>query len=337
MNTYDPEAIDRINDSVDLVEYVGQYIELEQRGKDYYGHCPLHEDNTPSFSINSEENYFYCFSCHRGGGIIDYLKAYEGLGFEQAVEKASRLAGVDPKKLIVPETIAYLKKKQKEKKMKEKAEHPKLDIAEFKEYEPGPAQEWLDEGISEFAQRAFGVCIDTKWNRIIYPVFDNEGNLINFKGRTRQPMYKEMSIPKYISKYPVGTLDYLQGLNVNKASVIATKEIILFESLKSVMKVWDWDYQNAASLENHDITDEQLQILIQLGVDVVIALDSDMNIYGKQCRKLRRQLDVLKHFAGVYIVRELDGVLGGPEAKNSPADCGREVWEYLYENKYPYL
>ena len=85
--TYDDEMLQEINASVDLLEYVSKSIEMEKRGRDYFGHCPLHVDNTPSFSITPSKNSYYCFSCGRSGGIIGYLMDYEHLKFDDAVDK----------------------------------------------------------------------------------------------------------------------------------------------------------------------------------------------------------------------------------------------------------
>ena len=97
--------LNEISERVNLLEYVGQHIELEKRGNDYYGHCSLHVDKTPSFTINPETNLFYCFSCGHGGGIISYLMEYEGLRFDEAVEKAAELADVDLSKMCRSDTI----------------------------------------------------------------------------------------------------------------------------------------------------------------------------------------------------------------------------------------
>ena len=82
LSVYDPDMIEQIEENVDLLEYVSNSIELEQRGNDYFGHCPLHVDKTPSFSVNPKENKYYCFSCGYGGRIISYLCDYEKMSYE---------------------------------------------------------------------------------------------------------------------------------------------------------------------------------------------------------------------------------------------------------------
>ena len=91
--------LQQINENANLLDYVSQFIEMEKRGNDYFGQCPLHIDNTPSFSITPAKNSYYCFSCGKSGGIIGYLMDYEGMQFESAVEKAAKLADMDLSKM----------------------------------------------------------------------------------------------------------------------------------------------------------------------------------------------------------------------------------------------
>lgn len=61
------ETIDQLRNQVDIADVISQDIQLKKQGKNLMGHCPFHEDATPSFSVNEEKQYFYCFSCHRSG------------------------------------------------------------------------------------------------------------------------------------------------------------------------------------------------------------------------------------------------------------------------------
>ena len=121
--TYDDDMLQEINASVDLLEYVSQSIEMEKRGRDYFGHCPLHVDNTPSFSITPSKNSYYCFSCGRSGGIIGYLMDYEHLRFDDAVDKAAKLGHMDLSKMCKSQTMSFLKKTKSILREKEKVFH----------------------------------------------------------------------------------------------------------------------------------------------------------------------------------------------------------------------
>lgn len=198
MNTnYDDEMLQQINENADLFGYVSQTMELEKKGNDYWAHCPLHTDLTPSLSFTPAKNSYYCFSCGKSGGIIGYLIDFEKMKFEDAVEKAAKLANLDLSKMCHSKTITFLKKlRALAMKPKSAYEHRILDDSELDKYQIEPVKEWLDEGIEQDVMDLFGVRVDTWQNRIIYPVYDICGNLINIKARTRYKNYKQMKIPK---------------------------------------------------------------------------------------------------------------------------------------------
>lgn len=328
--TYDDEMLQEINASVDLLEYVSQSIEMEKRGRDYFGHCPLHIDNTPSFSITPSKNSYYCFSCGRSGGIIGYLMDYEHLRFDDAVDKAAKLGNMDLSKMCRSQTMTFLKKTKNLMREKEQVVHEVLNANELNKYSHEDVTEWIDEGILQEVMDLFEVRINDRDNRIVYPVYDINGNLINIKGRTRYKNYKELRIPKYINYYPIGTMDYFQGLNVTLPFIKDQNEMIIFESVKSVMKAYGWGYKNCASAEKHTITDEQLKLLVRLRVNIVFAFDSDISYSDKDIKKT---IDVLKRITNVYVIYDRKGLLGGKDAKNAPVDLSREIWEQLYFNK----
>ena len=328
--TYDDDMLQEINASVDLYEYVSQSIDLEKRGKDYFGHCPLHVDKTPSFSITPSKNSYYCFSCGRSGGIIGFLMDYEHLRFDDAVSKAAKLANMDLSKMCKSQTIAFLKNTRNALQEKQIIDHTILPPSELNKYSKSKISEWLDEGIKQDVLDLFGIKINNRDNRIVYPVYDINGNLINIKGRTRYKNYKELRIPKYINYYPVGTMDYFQGLNITLPYVKQQNEIIIFESIKSVMKIFGWGYKNSASAEKHTLTDEQLKLLVKLRVNIVFAYDSDVS-YAQE--KVKMNIDVLKRLTNVYVIYDDKGLLGGKVAKNAPADLTKGIWEELYFSK----
>lgn len=331
MEIYDDEMLQQINENADLLGYVSQFIDMEKRGNDYFGQCPLHIDNTPSFSITPAKNSYYCFSCGKSGGIIGYLMDYEGMQFEDAVEKAANLADMDLSKMCKSNTVSFLKKLRTLALKKDSDfNHEILSDNELKKYKKEPVWEWLDEGISQNVMDLFGVMVDSRHNRIIYPVYDIQGNLINIKARTRYSNYKQMKIPKYINYFPVGVMDYFQGLNITLQYVKEKKEIIIFESVKSVMKAYGWDYKNCASAEKHTLTKEQLDLLVKLKVNIVFAYDTDVNYRQSD---VKQDIDKLKRVTNVYVIEDKNKLLGGALTKNAPVDCGKEIWKQLYNTK----
>lgn len=328
---YDNETLRKISEDANLLEYASQIMEVEKKGEYYFAHCPKHVDNTPSLCFNPKNNRFICYSCRRSGSIIDFLREYEGLSFSDAVEKASTLANIDLSKLCSSNTIAFLKNlKAMKNKKKTMIIHPMLSNSEYSKYSKEPIQEWINEGIKEDILDLFGVRVDHYGNRIIYPVYDYNGNLINVKGRTRYKNYKALKIPKYINYFPVGTMDYFQGLNITLPYIKEQNEVIIFESIKSVMKAFGWGYKNSVSAEKHTLTEEQISLLIRLKVNIVFAFDKDVSYSDES---VRRGIEKLKRMTNVYVIADPKNLLGDVGLKNAPVDRGKEIWDELYKNK----
>lgn len=328
---YDDEVLQEINSNADLLEYVmSQNIDLEKRGNDYFAHCPKHKDKTPSLSFTPAKNSYYCFSCGRAGGMIGYLMDFEDMSYDEAIQKAAKIADMDMSTVCHSDTINFLKKiKSCCETKSEPYIHPIIKDSELKKYKKTDVPEWIDEGIEPKVMDLFGVMVDIRQNRIVYPVRDINGNLINVKGRTRYLDWKKLKIPKYINYFKVGVMDYFQGLNITLPYVEQKKEIIIFESIKSVMKAYGWGYKNCASAEKHTLTDEQVSLLVSLGVDIVLAYDSDVSYQNGDVRK---SIDKLRRITNTYIIDD-KRLLGGADAKNAPVDLGKEIWEQLYQSR----
>lgn len=89
------EVIDQVRSAVDIADVIGQDVQLRKQGKNLMGHCPFHRDDTPSFSVNEEKQFFYCFSCHRTGNVFGFLQQYHQLSFPEAVAKVAEMAGMN--------------------------------------------------------------------------------------------------------------------------------------------------------------------------------------------------------------------------------------------------
>ena len=222
MKIYDEEFLEEINDSVDLLEYVGEQMEFVQKGREYFAHCPLHIDDTPSFSITPEKNRFYCFSCKRGGGIISYLREYEKMPLDAAIDKAIRLAGINPEERCQSQTITFLKNNRRKHNNMPIKQHVILPETEIQKYSKVLIPLWEREGITSQTMDIFD--IRDAGNRIVYPVRDMKGNLINIKGRTKFENYKLLHIPKYMNYFEVGVLDYFQCFSLTQEYIFAKKE-----------------------------------------------------------------------------------------------------------------
>ena len=328
-NNYDSEALNEICSQIDLYEYASENYDFEKRGLDSYAtHCPLHVDKTASLFITPSKNMFHCFSCGVGGNLVNWLMTFENLSFNEAVEKVGKLSGVDIKNLKQCESLKIFKSirritlKDNSKKITREI-LPETEIDKFSDEIP---QEWVDEGINPDVMKIFNIRIDNEANRIIYPVYDKEFRLIGFKGRTRYENYKAIGIQKYMNYTKIGTTDFFIGMKEQYEKINQLKKVIIFEGIKSVMKAYDWGYDYTLAAETSCLNDEQIKILIQMGIkDITIAFDSDVDI-----KKIRESTTMLRKFANVFILRDRrfirDRLLGEKEA---PVDRGREIFETL--------
>ena len=82
---FPPAFLDELNARNPIEDVVGQYVALTRRGSNLFGLCPFHGEKTPSFSVAPEKGIFYCFGCHKGGGVVNFIMEIENLPFPDAV------------------------------------------------------------------------------------------------------------------------------------------------------------------------------------------------------------------------------------------------------------
>ena len=91
-----PQAfIDQVLDRTDIVEVVDRRVKLKKAGKNYLACCPFHQEKTPSFSVNPEKQFYYCFGCGAGGNALGFLMDYERMEFREAIESLAQAAGME--------------------------------------------------------------------------------------------------------------------------------------------------------------------------------------------------------------------------------------------------
>ena len=81
----DPATVDRIFEAAQIVDVVGEFVELRKRGVNYIGRCPFHDEKTPSFTVSPAKNIFKCFGCGKGGNAVQFIMEHEQLSFVEAL------------------------------------------------------------------------------------------------------------------------------------------------------------------------------------------------------------------------------------------------------------
>ena len=102
------QSIEHVRQAADIIEVVSNYVELEQRGRNFFGLCPFHNEKTPSFSVNPEKQIYKCFGCGSGGGSINFIMDIENLEFPDAIKHLAQsfnvkldIQGGDSKNLLI--------------------------------------------------------------------------------------------------------------------------------------------------------------------------------------------------------------------------------------------
>lgn len=319
-------------DSVDILQYISQFTEFEEKNGEYWALSPLKEEVTPSFSVNVELNRFYDFSSGCNGNVLDFIKAYNRCGIREAAAILQKYIGqagisIQPMKRLSATSVVKRFSGRKKSTHKSKVVILPDDFMTRYEKRDDKLDLWRSEGISDSSLSFFQVYYDSFSDRIVYPIRNTAGSIINVSGRTVDPLWKEKRLRKYTYFFPLGCLDTLYGLSENIDVIRASREIILFEGAKSVMLTHTWGVHNTAAILTSHLNPYQMKILASLACRVVFALDKGINIRDDE--NIRR----LSHFTNVEFIYDSLDLLAD---KMSPVDAGREVWQRLYEGRFAY-
>lgn len=324
-----------IVEAVDILEYISQYVDLEQRGREWWGLSCFTDEKTPSFSVDPSKGVWKCFSSNKGGNLIQFVMDHDNVSVAEAVRRLKAYAhitddepGGEGVKRLEATRVAKRYRDHTKRPAKMTAKPMSPDCMSQYEFRRDKLQAWVDEGISWDTLKRFGVRYNAFDDRIVYPIRDYEGNIISVCGRTCDPDYKEKKLRKYTYLHQVGSLDTIYAYSDNQQAIIDAREIILFEGAKSVMKACEWGVRNTGALMTSHLSIHQFRFLIRLcsfhNVEVVFALDSDIDISKDD--NIRR----LCYYARVSWIKNRDGLL---PPKDSPTDQGKEVFDNLYARK----
>ena len=318
---------------IDAVEFISQYVDLVEKSGEYWGISPFTfpPEKTPSFSVRRETGKFFDFSSGIGGNVYTFLRKL-GRTSKEAIECLKQYAGVEgdigaKEKLDITKCCLRFAKKEVNKKPFNPNVLPDNYMDRF-ENNKSKLGVWVSEGISEETLNKYNVKYDKYSNRLVYPIYDTIGRLVNVGGRTLCPDYKERGLRKYTYMQGWGgSMSLIYGLYDNIKQIRNQREIILFEGCKSVLLADTWGIENCGALLTSHLNPEQMRILLHLGADVVFMLDKEINIRNDH------NIRILKNYTNVYYYIDYDGLL---DDKDAPVDKGKEVFLKLYEGRVRY-
>lgn len=319
---------------INIVEFLRQYVELEERGGEWWGLSPFKEEMTPSFSVREETHSFYDFSSGIGGNVFTFVRKFHNISNEEAVAVLARYLGVEGEAGALRERLSATAVARKYKRAEEKPkkeviikEYPETYMADRYKKDWEKLSVWEEEGISRDSMDRFEVFYDGFSERIVYPIRNDMGTIVNIGGRTLDPLWKEKKLRKYTYFSSWGALNVIYGLYENLEHIMRQKEIILFEGCKSVLMADTYGIKNTGAILTSHLNPNQMRLLARLGVHVVFALDEDVDITKDH------NIGKLRRFANVSYLWDKDGLL---QPKDSPIDQGYDVFINLYERRYRY-
>lgn len=326
------DDVQELIDSVDILEYISQYAEFEEKGGEYWCLSPLKSEMTPSFSVRKETNSFYDFSSGVGGNCLTFIRYYHNCSFSRAVEILKNYAGVDgefrPTKRLAAVEVARKYKSRKKQASLPKSKVLAEDYMLRYQKNPDKLAVWEAEGISKASLDRFQVAYDSFTDRLVYPIRNTSGEIVNVGARTLDPEWKQKGLRKYSYLFSwEGGMNTVFGVAENIDEILRKKEIILFEGAKSVMIADSWGIKNCGALLTSHLSPLQLKILAKIGVRTVFALDKEVVIRNDP------NIAKLKRYVSTEYLWDRDGLL---DDKDSPVDKGIETFMKLYEGRLRY-
>ncbi len=303
------EIIEEIVARTDINDLIGSYVTLKRAGSNMNGLCPFHSERTPSFTVFSKSNSFYCFGCGAGGDAISFVMKAENLDYPSAVEFLASRAGVTipqdkneiaqmgmSRKRVYEMNLAAAKffrenlfdKEVGFEAMNYLAGQRKLSPAIIKRFGLGFApnnfwaltnhmrklgfseQELIDGFLCGRSQKS-GKLYDYFRNRVIFPIIDVTGNVIAFGGRVMDD-----SKPKYLNSSDTPGFKKSKNLfALNYAKNHCAEQIILCEGYMDVIALHSAGVENAVATLGTALTSEQARMLTKYTKKVILLYDSD--------------------------------------------------------------
>jgi len=271
------------------------------------------------------------------GDLLTLIMTIKNISFPKANKYLHKLLGLEYKFKTKEEKPDKKDPLNVFKKVKRKRCITNLDDVEMydegiiKEYIPLPYIEWIREGILPFTCDVFKIGYSAEKKRIVIPARQwcgEENDFIGIMGRTTIKEWEMLDIPKYfpLKKYFKSLNVY--GLQENYKTIQESGFCVVAESQKSVLKRHSRKDGTVVAIESHDISDEQVNILIGLNIDIVIAMDKGIDL--QHIRGLCNKFYGIRNISYIYDKYDL------LKDKQAPMDLDNKMYNYLLKYRVVY-
>ena len=353
------ELIDEVKSKNDIVDIIGSYISLNDKNKAL---CPFHNDHSPSFSVHPDKQIYKCFSCGESGNVITFVEKFLGISFHEAVKLLADRAGIKlninvPKKTNkydkyyeITDTVnkyfknnifssngqqalKYLNDRHIDKDIINKfnigiSTNNKLHEILAKKYN-------LEDLLKiDIVREVDNKIYDTFQNRIMFPIIDEDNNVVGFSGRKYlKNDLEDKQLSKYVNSRETDIFIKSKIFyNINNAlpNIKKSKEIIITEGFMDTIRMVSIGYNNTVALMGTAFTKEHLDKIIKYKCKVVLNLDQDnagvLGTISIGDELIKNNIDV--------------SVIVFDDYKDSDEyiiNKGKEAFDYAYKNRISYI
>ena len=311
---YSKKEIQKLIDNLDIVQVIGEYVNLKKAGSDYKGLSPFKDEKTPSFTVSPVKNIFKDFSTQIGGNVISFYMKINDIGFLQAVEELSQKYNIPLKKSREYRTIdqeierkkavnreyyeimneAQIFFRENIEKYSEALEYMKerdFSLEEIRRFGIGFAPSFRDDLFQHLVKKEFpeekimslglakrnenGEIYDSFRNRIIFPIYNVNAQIVGFGGRIIE---KNTNLPKYLNS-PDSPIfkkgNELFGIKHQGENIRKKGFAMLMEGYLDVLTAQKNSFESAIASLGTAFTEEQAQLLKKYTDKILISYDND--------------------------------------------------------------
>ena len=289
------ESIENLKSIIDIVDVIGNYVQLKKQGSNYVALCPFHSEKTPSFVVSPTKQIYHCFGCGASGDAIKFIMEIEKLSYPEAIEKLASMynfkleytKGNSFIHLDILERVNsfYISNLYKNENALNYLKQRGLYDSTIEKFQLGYAPSSLEQ--FKFFKNAnlnkkdlieLGVLNETGEyprliERITFPIFSQNGKIIAFGGRTisnHPAKYINFTNTKIFNKSKT-----FYGLNFAREHILRSKKVIIVEGYMDVIMLHQAGIENAIATLGTALTKEHLPILSKLNPKVIVSYDSD--------------------------------------------------------------
>lgn len=337
------DTIAKIKESVNIVDVIGEVVQLTKTGRNYLGLCPFHGEKTPSFNVAEDKQFYHCFGCGKSGDVFKFIEEHRGLSFTDSLAVVADMAGITlemprsavPNRQASPHQVLYDIHVEASKfyhallmttKMGAQARNYLYsrglteDVLTYFQLglaadEPNLLYQHLSKKFDETSLLQSGLfntgennmIYDAFQGRIMFPLTDEYGRVVAFSGRIwleKDQADKRQAKYKNTRSTAIFNKSYeLYHLDKAKASIKKQHEVYLMEGFMDVFAAYRSGLENAVASMGTALTPEHVEHLKQYCKKVIIAYDGDSA--GQEATS--KSLDLLGDFQ-VEVVRLPNGM-----------------------------